>query len=143
MGGSDAATAATDKDSEVRDGGMEAEDDGGEERASKRVRREEGSEQEEQNETQPVQKVPNGANGGKEGDTRDELAMEDEPDLQDDDSVEDEDEEDRDEDVSNEEEDEDEDAGSASGPDMESRLRAIQDGLSSGVDDDGSGDESD
>lgn len=143
MGGTDAGTVAN-KDSELRDGEMETEDDGGEERASKRLRREEGSEQGEQYEAQPQKRASDGATAEEEGDTRDELAMEDEPETepQDDEPAEDE-EEDDDEEVSNEEEDEDGDADSASGPDMESRLRPIQDGLSSGVDDDGSGDESD
>ncbi|KAL9007164.1 MAG: hypothetical protein Q9188_000098 [Gyalolechia gomerana] len=143
MGGSDAANTEN-KDGGVRNGDMDREEDGGEERASKRVRREEGSEEGAKYEAQPEkQRVPNGGMVGEEGNTREELAMEDEADQQEDELAEEEDEEEGEDEVSEGEEEEDGDAGSASEPDMDSRLRAIQDGLSSGVDDDGSEDESD
>ncbi|KAL8941450.1 MAG: hypothetical protein Q9216_002223 [Gyalolechia sp. 2 TL-2023] len=143
MGGNDAANVEK-KDGEVRNGDMDVEEeDEGEARASKRVRREEGIETGEKHEAQQQRSVPNGTVVGEEGHTGDELAMEDEADQQEDELAEEDDEEDGQDEGSEEEEDEDGDAGSASGPDMESRLRAIRDGLSSGVDEEGSEDESD
>ncbi|KAL9029737.1 MAG: hypothetical protein Q9196_002058 [Gyalolechia fulgens] len=146
VGGNDAAHSEN-KDGGVRNGDMDVEEeDGGEGRASKRMRMEEGGEEGETYQAQEQQqKVPNGSIVGEEDDTRDELAMEDEADQQEDELGEEEDGEDGEDgedELSHEEEDEDGDAGSASGPDTGSRWRAVQDGLSSGVDEDGSEDES-
>ncbi|KAL8835302.1 MAG: hypothetical protein Q9170_003388 [Blastenia crenularia] len=141
MGGVGNAEESKDEGMGKENGAMNEEEDRGEERASKRARREEGDE-ERRGGGRTVSS--GGGTEGEEGDTRDDVGMEDEADQQDgeeEDLAPEEDAEEDDE-VSDEEaeEAEDGDAGSASGPDMDARLRAIQDGLSSGVDDD---DESD
>ncbi|KAL8763389.1 MAG: hypothetical protein Q9184_000777 [Pyrenodesmia sp. 2 TL-2023] len=127
--------------------GADEEEEGGHgERASKRIRREEGDEallagqlRQEAGEFKGV---------GEEGDTRDELGVEeDEVEgeqlrlREEEDAEEDDDDEISDDEA--EQESEGAESGSGSGVDMDARLRAIQDGLGSGVDGSGSEEESD
>ncbi|KAL9600117.1 MAG: hypothetical protein Q9219_003373 [cf. Caloplaca sp. 3 TL-2023] len=121
------------------------EDEGGE-RATKRMRREEGGEKK----ARQQQRVSDDAEMVQsEGDTRDESAMVDETEqdqgAEDDYSGQENEDGEEEDEVSDEEADreDDGDAGSGSGPDMDARLRAIQDGLSSGVEDGSSEGESD
>ncbi|KAL8907277.1 MAG: hypothetical protein Q9207_001518 [Kuettlingeria erythrocarpa] len=128
--------------------GMRAdeEQEGGDgERATKRIRREEGDEALLAGQLRQEAGEPNGA--ADEGAMRDVLGVEDnEAEREQLRPGEDEDAEDDDDDVSDEEaeqESEGAESDSGSGMDMDARLRAIQDGLGSEVDVSGSDDESD
>ncbi len=124
--------------------GEEQEGDDGE-RASKRIRREEGDEALLAGQLRQEAGEPNGAT--EEGEMRDELGVEDnEVEKEQLRPGDDEDAEDDDDDISDDEAEqasEGAESDSGSGMDMDARLRAIQDGLGSGVDGSGSEDESD
>lgn len=126
--------------------GADEEQEGGDgERASKRIRREEGDEALLAGQLRQEAGAPNGA--AAEGEMRDELGVEDnEAEREQLRLGEDDDAEDDDDDISDDEaeqESEGAESSSGSGMDMDARLRAIQDGLGSGVDGSGSEDESD
>ncbi|KAL8694359.1 MAG: hypothetical protein Q9218_000996 [Villophora microphyllina] len=144
-----------DVDNGIADGGMplDLEDDDGQhqdgERASKRMRRDEGF-VDDAGGKEPAQANGSTVNGGRPTESQDELAMDEDDDLaeveqqferEEDAGQQDDEEEGEDEDESDEEED-DEDEADGSGSDTNARLRALQDGASSGVDE-GSEDESD
>lgn len=123
--------------------GEDGEEGGDGERASKRIRRESGDEALVEGQLRQEAAETNGAG---EGDTRDDLEMEEDEVEQPGVEEDEEGEEGEEDEVSEDEVDEDEGsegAGSGSGMDMDARLRAIQDGLGSGVDESGSEEESD
>ncbi|KAL8929797.1 MAG: hypothetical protein Q9208_000941 [Pyrenodesmia sp. 3 TL-2023] len=125
--------------------GADDEEEGGDwERASKRIRREDGDEALLAGQLRQEAGESNGV--GEEGDTRDELGMEEdeaegEQLRQEEDAEEEEDDQISDDEA--EQESEGAESGSGSGIDMDARLRAIQDGLGSGVEGSGSEEESD
>ncbi|KAL8782500.1 MAG: hypothetical protein Q9213_005339 [Squamulea squamosa] len=125
------------------DGGMEGgEEDNGEERARKRIRREDGIEGTEKEQGQGQRQLPASATPeDDDGEERYDTAMEDDgaganeqesPEGE----VVQEGSDDEDEEVSEDEVEDEEDVRDASQVDMDNRLNLMQDGLSSGVEDD-------